>query len=73
MFLDDEPKRKQHAILRAAARLFCERGFDRTRLTDIADALNITKPSLYYYIGNKEGILIAIQRLGLRADSEWLR
>src|ERR1035438_6517490 len=65
VFLDDEPKRKQQAILRAAARLFRERGFDRTRLTDIADALNITKPSLYYYVGNKEGILIAIQRLGL--------
>jgi AcrR family transcriptional regulator len=65
VFLDDEPKRKQHAILRSAARLFRERGFDRTRLIDIADALNITKPSLYYYVGNKEGILIAIQRLGL--------
>jgi AcrR family transcriptional regulator len=65
VFFDDEPKRKQQAILRTAARLFRERGFDRTRLADIADALNITKPSLYYYVGNKEGILIAIQRFGL--------
>jgi AcrR family transcriptional regulator len=65
VFFDDEPKRKQHAILRAAARLFRERGYDRTRLADIAGALNITKPSLYYYVGNKEGILIAIQRFGL--------
>jgi AcrR family transcriptional regulator len=62
---DDEPKRKQQAILRTAARLFRERGFDRTRLADIAGALNITKPSLYYYVGNKEGILIAIQKIGL--------
>jgi AcrR family transcriptional regulator len=65
VFVDDEPKRKHQAILRTAARLFRERGFDRTRLADIADALNITKPSLYYYVGNKEGILIAIQRFGL--------
>lgn len=65
VFLDDERRRKQHAILRAAARLFRERGYERTRLTDIADALNITKPSLYYYVGNKEGILIAIQQSGL--------
>jgi AcrR family transcriptional regulator len=64
-FFDDEPKRKQQAILRAAARLFRERGYDRARLADIADALNITKPSLYYYVGNKERILIAIQRFGL--------
>jgi AcrR family transcriptional regulator len=51
--------------MRAAARLFRERGYERTRLTDIADALNISKPSLYYYLGDKEGILIAIQQFGL--------
>ncbi len=65
VFLDNEHERKRRAILRAAARLFRERGFERTRLTDIADSLNITKPSLYYYVGNKEKILISIQRFGL--------
>jgi AcrR family transcriptional regulator len=65
IFLDGEPERKRLAILRAAAKLFRERGFDATRLTDIADLLNITKPSLYYYVGNKEEILITIQRRGL--------
>ena len=56
VFLDEEQEGKKQAILRAAARLFRERGFEQTRLTDIADALNITKPALYYYIGNKEEI-----------------
>jgi AcrR family transcriptional regulator len=65
VFLDEEQEGKKHAILRAAARLFRERGFEQTRLTDIADALNITKPALYYYVGNKEEILITIQRMGL--------
>ena len=65
VFLEAEQERKKNAILRAAARLFRERGFEQTRLTDIADALNITKPALYYYVGNKEEILITIQRLGL--------
>jgi AcrR family transcriptional regulator len=65
VFLEAEQERKRSAILRAAARLFRERGFEQTRLTDIADALNITKPALYYYVGNKEEILITIQRLGL--------
>lgn len=65
VFLEDEHKQKRRAILCAAARLFRERGFQRTRLTDIADSLNITKPSLYYYVGNKEEILISIQRFGL--------
>src|SRR5581483_629994 len=65
VFLDAEQERKKNAILRTAARLFRERGFEDTRLTDIADALNITKPALYYYVGNKEEILITIQRMGL--------
>ena len=65
VFLEAEQERKKNAILRAAARLFRERGFEQTRLTDVADALNITKPALYYYVGNKEEILITIQRLGL--------
>lgn len=66
VFLDEEQEGKKQAILRTAARLFCERGFEQTRLTDIGDALNITKPMLYYYVGNKEEILITIQRMGLR-------
>jgi AcrR family transcriptional regulator len=65
VFLDEEQEGKKQAILRAAARLFRERGFEQTRLTDIADALNITKPALYYHVGNKEEILITIQRMGL--------
>lgn len=65
VFLDDAAAGKRHAILRAAARLFRARGYERTRLTDIADALNVSKPSLYYYVGDKEGILIAIQQSGL--------
>lgn len=65
VFLDNVAVGKRHAIMRAAARLFRERGFERTRLTDIADALNISKPSLYYHLGDKEGILIAIQQFGL--------
>lgn len=65
VFLDQEQEGKKQAILRAAARLFRERGFEQTRLTDIADALNITKPALYYHVGNKEEILITIQRIGL--------
>src|SRR5581483_1969206 len=65
VFLDEEQERKKNAILRTAARLFREHGFEQTRLTDIADALNITKPALYYHVGNKEEILITIQRMGL--------
>lgn len=54
---------KRLAILLTAAALFKERGFERVRIDDIADALNVTKPSIYYYVGNKEQILVLIRQL----------
>ncbi len=60
----EEPGAKKRAILRAAATLFREHGYERTRLNDIARALNVTKPALYYYVKNKEDILVEIQQTG---------
>lgn len=55
---------KKRAILRTSAALFRERGYEGTRLDDIARALNVTKPTLYYYVKNKEDILVEIQQTG---------
>lgn len=44
-------------ILEAAALLFSERGFGGTNLQDLADSLNISRPTLYYYFKSKEDIL----------------
>lgn len=62
---DEQQSVKKRAILRAAAALFRARGYERTRLDDIAQALNVTKPTLYYYVKNKEDILVEIQQTGL--------
>ena len=56
---------KRAAVLRAAAKLFTERGFKRTSLEDIAASLGVTKPTLYHYIENKEEILFACVQRGL--------
>lgn len=40
-----------------ATRLFAERGFAGTSLQDIADALGITRPALYYYVKSKDELL----------------
>ena len=40
-----------------ATQLFAERGFAGTSLQDIADALGITRPALYYYVKSKDELL----------------
>lgn len=44
-------------IYAEAARLFAERGFAGTSLQDIADAMGMTRPALYYYVKNKDELL----------------
>src|SRR5688572_21009000 len=56
---------KRDAVVRAAARAFRERGFHNTSLDDIAAALDVTKPTIYYYVTNKEQLLFQCFRAGL--------
>ncbi len=56
---------KREAVIRAAARAFNARGFHNTTLDDIAGALEVTKPTLYYYVENKEQLLFECFRAGL--------
>jgi AcrR family transcriptional regulator len=65
--MDDEVERGRRpgdetraAILQVALELFTERGFDGASIRDIADALGVTKSSLYYHFDNKEAILRAL-------------
>ncbi len=48
---------KRDAVIRAAAHAFNHRGYHNTSLDDIAAALEVTKPTVYYYVSNKEQLL----------------
>jgi AcrR family transcriptional regulator len=48
---------KRDAVIRAAARAFNRKGYHNTSLDDIAAALAVTKPTVYYYVSNKEQLL----------------
>lgn len=54
---DDVRAQKLEFIRRAASNLFNRRGFDATSLDDVADAVGISKPSIYYYYRNKSELL----------------
>ncbi|WP_293456366.1 TetR/AcrR family transcriptional regulator [Phenylobacterium sp.] len=61
---------KRQVVLRTAARIYTQRGFHETTLTDIAEALNISKPTLYYYFRSKDEILFECHRLGIEAITD---
>lgn len=44
-------------ILSCALELFYERGYDAVGVQEIVDRAGITKPTLYYYFGSKQGLL----------------
>jgi AcrR family transcriptional regulator len=58
---DNHFAEKRDAVLKQAAALFAERGYDSVSLNELADSLNITKPTLYYYFKSKNEILLEIQ------------
>lgn len=60
-------------IYREAANIIFEKGFDATSMGDIADAVDLTKGGLYYYIKGKKALLYAIMDFAMnRLESEVL-
>lgn len=58
---------KRNAVLKTAAHLFVEHGYQKTSMSLLSTRLKITKPALYYYFRNKEEILVACYRSGIAA------
>src|ERR1700691_2416142 len=64
---------KREAVIRAAARAFNARGYHNTSIDEIAAALNVTKPTIYYYVANKEQLLLECIFAGLERVLEPFR
>lgn len=64
---------KRDAVIRTAARAFDAQGYHNTSLDDIAAALGVTKPTVYYYVPNKEQLLFECFRAGLEPIRAALR
>ncbi len=54
-------------IYRAAARLFCEKGYDGTSMGDVAEAVGMTKAGVYHFLsgGGKADLLFAVMNFGM--------
>ena len=53
----ENPIDSRQEILRTAARLFQERGYDATSMNDVAAALKLSKGGLYHHFQSKDEIL----------------
>src|SRR5579863_4781519 len=57
------PAETRTRLLRAAADAFAARGYDGTRVADIAAAAGVSNGALYAHFGSKAELLVAALRL----------
>ncbi|MFZ0291514.1 MAG: TetR/AcrR family transcriptional regulator [Candidatus Sulfotelmatobacter sp.] len=57
-------------ILRTAARLFQQRGYDATSMNDVAAALKLSKGGLYHHFQSKDEILFEIMNHAMEITDE---
>src|SRR3954454_15200663 len=56
----DESSEVARHVARTAAGLFARQGYDATSVREIVAAAGVTKPTLYYHFGSKEGLAQAL-------------
>lgn len=61
---------QRDAVLRSAARLFREKGYERTTVRELADAVGLRSASLFHYFASKPEILAAVMEQGLLLAGE---
>ncbi len=69
---EDDREAKRLSILKAAAAFFNSRGFHNTSMSDVAKALGVSKPFLYYYLNDKEDLIFQCSRIATQELHELL-
>ncbi|HEU4437800.1 MAG TPA: TetR/AcrR family transcriptional regulator, partial [Methylomirabilota bacterium] len=67
------PNLTRERILMEAARIFNRLGYHGTTLDDVAQALGVTKPALYYHVQSKEELLFQCCRVPIEIGLEGIR
>jgi AcrR family transcriptional regulator len=66
----EAPDNRRADLVRVAARLFREKGFDGTTIRDIAHAVGMRSGSPFYHFASKHELLMAVMEEGLRLGLE---
>jgi len=59
-------------IIKAALRLFLQKGLEKTSMNEIATTLGITKPAIYYHYKNKDAVIEGVLTLFKSEMSKWI-
>lgn len=68
-----DPDSARGRLLKAAAALFSEKGYERTTVRDIASAVGIQSGSLFHHYPSKEAILCAVMRETIILNTQRMR
>jgi TetR/AcrR family acrAB operon transcriptional repressor len=63
-----EAERTRREILRVARKLFAEKGYAQTSITDIVEAADTYRSAVEWHFGGKEGLLVAVVEQSLEVD-----
>src|SRR5580704_2316702 len=66
------PERRKEEILDAAARIFAQHGYRNTDVEYIAQAVQISKGTIYRYFPSKEELFLAAADRGMRQAGEFV-
>ncbi|POZ62945.1 TetR/AcrR family transcriptional regulator [Chromobacterium alticapitis] len=67
-----EENNRRMTLVRAAAVLFRDQGYERTTVRDLGNAVGMQSGSLFYHFRTKEEILVAVMALGITSTTEQL-
>ncbi len=56
----ERSREKRKTVVQAASSLFFERGYDGTSMDDVAASAGVSKPTLYRYFADKDGLYAAV-------------
>jgi TetR/AcrR family transcriptional regulator len=59
---DSNDPHVRRLVLKSAGELFNRKGYAGTTVREIVNAAGVSKPVLYYYFGNKEGVFLELVR-----------
>jgi TetR/AcrR family transcriptional regulator len=71
--VNDSDGSTRERIFLSAAQLFSQKGYNGVSMRELAEHSGISKPTIYYYFGNKEGIYTELVQSGLTHGEIYLK